>query len=77
MYRSYVEVNRRTHGYMLLDLSQDTDDRHRLRNRIFPSKYPPTIYTNIDDETDKVELSCCLSTQGNLTETAKCHHVEL
>jgi len=52
-----VDATRRRHEYLLVDLSQDTDDRFRFRTCIFPSVYRPTIYTDIDDKTDKVELS--------------------
>ena len=41
----------------MLDLAQDTDDQLRFRICIFPDEYPPTFYLDVDDETDKIELS--------------------
>jgi len=63
LYKASLDATRRLHGYLLLDLSQDTDDRVRFRTFIFPTEYP-TFYVDIDDETDKVELSRHSSTQN-------------
>jgi len=56
LYRAYLDATRKTRGYLLLDLSQDTDDRFRFRSRIFPNE-SPIIYAAIGGETHKVELS--------------------
>ena len=42
---------------MLLDLAQDTVDRLRLRRCVFLHEYPSIFYGDINDETDKIELS--------------------
>ena len=55
LYKAYLKVTKRPHGY--LDLAQDTDDRLRFRTHIFPDEHPPTFYVDVtDDETDKIEL---------------------
>jgi len=56
LYKAYVNAIGRPHGYLVLYLSQDTDDRLRFRTWIFPTEYPRTFYVDVDDETDKVEL---------------------
>ena len=68
-YRPYLDATRRPHGYLLLDLSQDTDDRFRFRTSILQNQ-TPVIYAPTDDEKDKVELSQPSSTQNSPTETA-------
>ena len=67
LYKAYLDATKRTHGYLLLDLSQDADDRLRFRSCIFPIEYPPTFYVNVDDETDEIELSRPSITQNSST----------
>ena len=38
LYKAYLDATQRTHGYLLLDLSQDTDHRLRFRTDIFPTE---------------------------------------
>jgi hypothetical protein len=56
LYDSYLDATRTPHGYLLLDLAQDTDDLPQFRTSIFPSEitvvYPPLR----NNEEDKVEL---------------------
>jgi hypothetical protein len=40
---AYREATQKSHGYMILDFSQDTDDLLRYRTNVFPSEYPPII----------------------------------
>jgi len=58
LYKSYLYATERAHGYFILDFAQDTDDRLRYRNNVFPDEYPPIIYmpTKTSDEADKIEL---------------------
>ena len=58
LYKSYLDATERPHGYLILDFAQDTDDRLRYRNNVFPDEYPPIIYmpTKTSDEADKIEL---------------------
>jgi hypothetical protein len=56
LYKAYLDATQRPHGYLVLDLSQDTDDRLRFRTNIFPSEYPPVIYAAVGHEKDKIKL---------------------
>ena len=56
LFEAYLDATRRPHGYLLLDLAQDTDDRLRFRTNIFPSEHPPVVYARIGVETNKVKL---------------------
>ena len=56
LFKAYLQATKRPHGYLLIDLAQDTDDRVRFRTNIFPCEYPSIAYVKIGDETDKVEL---------------------
>jgi len=38
LYKAYLDATQRPHGYRLLDLSQDNDDRLRFRTDIFPTE---------------------------------------
>jgi len=38
LYNAYQDSTQRPHGFLLLDLSQDTDDRLRFRTDIFPTE---------------------------------------
>jgi len=64
LYNAYLNATTKPHGYLLLDLAQDTDDRLRFRTCIFPDEYP-TFNVDVNDETDKIELSRPQSTQNS------------
>jgi len=34
IYKAYLDANSRPHGYLILDLAQDTDGRLRFRNNV-------------------------------------------
>jgi len=53
LFKAYLEATKRTHGYLLLDLTKDSEDRHRFRTNVFPHEYPPIIYVALDDEASK------------------------
>ena len=55
LFKAYFDPTERAHGYLLLNLTQDSEDRHRFQTNVFPHEYPP-IYVAID-ETHKGELS--------------------
>jgi len=69
LYRAYIDATEKAHGYLMLDVSQDINDKFRFRTRIFPTEYPPAFYAYIKDEKDKVELSYTRSTQNSSAET--------
>jgi hypothetical protein len=50
LYKAYQDATQRLHGYLVVDLSQDTHDRLRFRTNIFPSEYPPVIYAAVGYE---------------------------
>jgi len=69
-YKAYLDVTQRPHGYLLLDLSQDTDDRLHLRTDIFPTEKTIAYSFPINDEASEIELSHPSRTQDGRTETA-------
>ena len=40
----FEKVTERPHGYLLIDLRQETPSEIRLRTNIFPEEYPPILY---------------------------------
>jgi len=54
--QAYLHATEASHGYLLLDLSQDTDDSLRFRTSIFQTKHPLDIYIDICNETHKGKL---------------------
>jgi len=40
LFKAYLEATQRPHGYIVLDLSQDGDDRLSYRTNIFPPGFP-------------------------------------
>jgi hypothetical protein len=44
LYDSYLDATEKAHGYLLLDLMQDTDDRLRYRTHIFPDERPVDFF---------------------------------
>jgi hypothetical protein len=57
LYTAYLDATSRPHGYLLLDLTQDTNDGLRFRTAIFPSEQPLVVYSDIGDEACEIELS--------------------
>jgi hypothetical protein len=55
LYKSYLDATQMPHGYLLLDLAQDTDDRLRFQTHIFPSEVT-VVYAPVGNEKDTVEL---------------------
>jgi hypothetical protein len=41
LYKAYLDATQRPHGYLVLDLFEDTDDRLRFQTNIFSTEYPP------------------------------------
>jgi hypothetical protein len=40
----FEQATERPHGYLLIDLQQNTPSEIRLRTNIFPDEYPPVVY---------------------------------
>ena len=53
---AYLHATKAPYGYLLLDLSEDTDDSLRFRTCIFPNEAPPLMYVDIGNETHKGKL---------------------
>jgi len=44
-YNAYLDATQAPYGYLLLDLTQNTNESLRFRTRIFPNVTPPlTVY---------------------------------
>jgi len=56
LYNAYLDATQRPHGYLILDLTQDTNDGLRFRTNIFPEEYHPVVYSDVGDEACEVEL---------------------
>jgi len=54
LYKAYLDATQRPHGYLLLDLSQDTDDRLRFRTDIFPTEQTIVYSPSISDEASEI-----------------------
>jgi len=76
LYNAYQNATTKPHGYLVLDLAQDTDDRLRFRTYIFPDEYPPIFYVDVNDETDKIELSRLQSTQLSTDQITQTHNLK-
>ena len=50
---AYRNATEKPHGYLVLDLSQITNDRLRFRTCIFPEEEPPIFYVDLGNETCK------------------------
>jgi len=69
LYKAYLDATQRPHGYLLLDLSQDNDDRLRFRTDIYPTEQT-IVYSPISDEASEIKLSRPSRTQDGRTDTA-------
>jgi len=58
LYDSYLHATVKLHGYLVLDLSQDTNDLPSFRTEIFPDESPfPLIYEPVVYEMVTIDLS--------------------
>jgi len=70
LYNAYLDAKLTPQGYLILDLTQDTDDGLRFRTNIFPEEYPPVVYSDVVDESCSVELPRSSRSQDDRTEIA-------
>jgi len=56
LYNANLDATHTPHGYLILDLTQVTNNGLRFRTNIFPEEYPPVVYFDIGDEACEVEL---------------------
>jgi hypothetical protein len=62
LFKPYLDATTRPQGYLLLDLTQDSEDRYRFRTNIFPHEYLPITYVALDDDEEskgKLSLYTC------------------
>jgi len=58
LYNAYRNATQEAYGYLLLDLTQNTNDGLRFRTNIFPEYTTPlTVYTYVGDDAREDELS--------------------
>jgi len=70
LHKAYLDATQRTFGYIILNLSQETNDRLRFRKNIFPTHPPPSIiYAPIEDDAGEIKLSRSSRTKNGRTET--------
>jgi len=77
LYNAYLNAPQRPDVYLILDLTQDTIDGLRFRTNIFPTEYPPVVYSDIGDEACEIELSRPSRAQDSRTEIARCLNNQL
>jgi len=56
LFNAYLQASLRTHCYLILDLTQHTNDGLKFRNRVSSTEYPPIVYSHIGDETCEIQL---------------------
>ena len=74
LYKAYLKSTHRPHSYLLLNLSQDTDDLLPFRTDIFPTE-ETIVYSSISDEASEIELSRPSRTQDSRIENALGHNL--
>jgi len=58
LYNAYLNATQEPYGYLLLDLTQNTNDSLRFRTNIFPNDTTPlTVYSYVGDEASEDKLS--------------------
>jgi len=71
LYNAYWDAPQEAHGYILLDLEQNTYDGLRFRTHIFPDEnHPLTVYSYVGDKAIEDELSHSAGTEDCRPETA-------
>jgi len=58
LYNAYLDATKEAYGYLVLDLTQNTNDGLRFRSHIFPDEvHPIVVYSCVGDEASEDELS--------------------
>jgi len=74
---AYLNSTEEPHGYLVLDLSQDTNDRLRIRTYIFPEEEPPIFYVDIGNETRKSKFSHPSRAKKRSAKITKSNYIKL
>ena len=71
VYNSYLDETQEPHGYLLLDLTQRTNDGLRFRTNVFPNDATPlATYSYVGDEAREIKLSLSPGAEDDRTEIA-------
>ena len=58
LYNASLDATKEPYGYLLLELTQNTNDGMRFRSHIFPDEvHPLVVYSCVGDEASEDELS--------------------
>ena len=69
LYNAYLDPTQETYGYLLLALTQNTNDGLWFRTHIFPEDTPPlTVYSYLGDEASEYKLSHSADAEASRTE---------
>jgi hypothetical protein len=74
---AYLNATEEPHGYLVLDLSQDTNDRLRFRTCIFLEEEPPVFYVDIGNETRKRKFSHPSRAKKRSAKITKSNYIKL
>jgi len=71
LYNAYLDATNEPYGYLVLDLTQNTNDGLRFRSHIFPNEaHPLVVYSCIGDEAGEDESSHSAGVEVSRTEIA-------
>jgi len=71
LYNVYLDETQEPQVYLLLDVTQITNDGLRFRPNIFPNDIPPlTFYSDLGDEAREIQLSNSPSAEDGRPEIA-------
>jgi hypothetical protein len=78
LYDAYLKATENPHGYLALDIAQDTNDLP-FQTNIFPQEEHtlPIVYAAIEDGTSAIELSRSSRAAKGTTKTAKSYRLAL
>ena len=74
---AYLHATVAPQGYVLLDLSQDTDNSLRFRTCIFPNEAPHLFYVDIGNDTHKGKLPHSSRAKTCSAKITQINHFEL
>ena len=78
LYNAYLNATQEPYGYLLLDLTQNTNDGLRIRTNIFPNDTTPlTVYSYVGDEASEDELSYSSGSEYSRPEIALSYYFKL
>jgi len=71
LYNAYLDATKKPYGYLLLDLTQNTNDGLWFRSHILPDEiHPLVVYSCVGDEPSEDELSHSAGVENGRPEIA-------